>query len=249
MTPVDVCWMTQLMSSDLIDGEELTTLQGAPLTVNVADDGTVSIGGAAVVTPDLEAGNGVVHVINAVLMPPVNLPEPEELPVTLPAEEDEEEEQEQEQGDRGLVMGPIEEEEVEQGVRGLVLMPIEVVEEEEVVVVVEEEEEAEQGDRELVLVPSVEPEGPPEPLPETVVSLIRGKFSLVTLSRAVKVAGLVDELSAQGPFTVFAPNNRAFLDAVATLGTNPKDLLGNVAELQSLLPNHVVSGTVRLRRL
>ena len=205
-TPVAVCWVVQLMSGDLSDGAELTTLQGAPLIVNIADDGTVSVGGAAVVSRDHEAGNGVVHVIDSVLMPPVTLPEPEEPPVTLPAAEEEQQQQQQE----------------------------------EEVVKVEE-----QADRGLVLGPVVEPEGQSEPLPETVAILIRSKFSLVTLSRAIKVAGLVDELSAQGPLTVFAPNNRAFLGAVTTLGTNPKDLLGNVAELQSLLPNHVVSGKVR----
>ncbi|HSK90686.1 MAG TPA: fasciclin domain-containing protein [Euzebyales bacterium] len=55
-------------SSDLSDGDTLTTLQGDDLTVSV-DGGTVMVSGAEVVQPDLEAGNGVIHVIDGVLQP------------------------------------------------------------------------------------------------------------------------------------------------------------------------------------
>ncbi len=59
----------EAMSVDLADGD-LETLQGAPLAVAVKN-GNVTINGAAVITPDLEAFNGVVHGINSVLYPPV----------------------------------------------------------------------------------------------------------------------------------------------------------------------------------
>jgi len=46
------------------------TVNGAPITVTVVD-GMVMIDGTATVTAvDLEAGNGVVHVIDAVILPP-----------------------------------------------------------------------------------------------------------------------------------------------------------------------------------
>ena len=45
------------------------TLEGASLSIRVAG-GKVYIGGAQVTTPDVIASNGVIHVINKVLIPP-----------------------------------------------------------------------------------------------------------------------------------------------------------------------------------
>lgn len=55
-------------ASDLEDGQTLTTLQGGELTVGV-DGSTVTVNDAEVVQPDIEAGNGVIHVIDTVLQP------------------------------------------------------------------------------------------------------------------------------------------------------------------------------------
>lgn len=55
-------------SSELSDGDTLTTLEGTDLTVNV-DGSTITVGGAEVVQADIEAGNGVIHVIDGVLQP------------------------------------------------------------------------------------------------------------------------------------------------------------------------------------
>ena len=63
----------QFLSGDLSDGQELSTLQGDTLAVSISDDGVVKINGAAVVIPDLEASNGVIHVISSVLLPPQSL--------------------------------------------------------------------------------------------------------------------------------------------------------------------------------
>lgn len=57
-----------------LDGQDVTTVNGVTFTVNVADDGSVSLTDAsgndvAVVTTDIETSNGVIHVIDAVLMP------------------------------------------------------------------------------------------------------------------------------------------------------------------------------------
>lgn len=58
------------MSGDLSDGEQMvTTLQGDSLTIEVSDEG-VMVGDAQVVEADIEAANGVIHVIDGVLMPP-----------------------------------------------------------------------------------------------------------------------------------------------------------------------------------
>jgi uncharacterized surface protein with fasciclin (FAS1) repeats len=57
-----------------LDGEAVTTVNGAPITIGVADDGSVTLTDAAgndvaVVATDVQANNGVIHVIDAVLLP------------------------------------------------------------------------------------------------------------------------------------------------------------------------------------
>ncbi len=57
-----------VMAADLQDGQEVTTLQGEKLKVSIKD-GVVMIGAAQVTAADIETSNGVVHTINAVLVP------------------------------------------------------------------------------------------------------------------------------------------------------------------------------------
>lgn len=57
-----------VMSSDLSDGQVVTTLNGQELKVSIKD-GKVMINGANVIAADLAGSNGVVHVIDSVLMP------------------------------------------------------------------------------------------------------------------------------------------------------------------------------------
>jgi uncharacterized surface protein with fasciclin (FAS1) repeats len=55
-------------AADLKDGQKVKTLQGGELTVTIKE-GKVMINGANVTTADLGSSNGVIHVIDAVLMP------------------------------------------------------------------------------------------------------------------------------------------------------------------------------------
>lgn len=59
----------KVMAADVTDGLEATTVQGAPVNFTVAD-GSVKINDATIVTTDIETSNGVIHVIDAVIMPP-----------------------------------------------------------------------------------------------------------------------------------------------------------------------------------
>ena len=59
----------EAFAADLTDGQLIETLQGSNVTVSITADG-VFINDAQVTVADLEADNGVVHVINAVLLPP-----------------------------------------------------------------------------------------------------------------------------------------------------------------------------------
>jgi len=60
----------KLMAADLVDGQEIATLQGAPLTISLSDEGAM-VNDATIIATDIEASNGVIHVIDAVLVPPL----------------------------------------------------------------------------------------------------------------------------------------------------------------------------------
>jgi uncharacterized surface protein with fasciclin (FAS1) repeats len=58
-----------VMSGDLSDGMMATTVQGGDIEIGVMDG--VTINGANVVAADIAASNGVIHVIDAVILPPM----------------------------------------------------------------------------------------------------------------------------------------------------------------------------------
>lgn len=57
-----------VMAADLKDGQMVTTVEGSKLKVTIKD-GKVMIDGANVISADIPASNGVIHVIDKVLMP------------------------------------------------------------------------------------------------------------------------------------------------------------------------------------
>ena len=76
---------------------------------------------------------------------------------------------------------------------------------------------------------------------QTIVDAAVSNKDFSTLVTALKAADLVDALSGEGPFTVFAPNNDAFAkidsETLANL-LKPE----NVKALTNILTYHVVSG-------
>ena len=60
-------------AADVTDGLSVATVNGANLSFTVAD-GVVTVGDATVTTADVPASNGVIHIIDAVLMPPAPAP-------------------------------------------------------------------------------------------------------------------------------------------------------------------------------
>ena len=145
----------KVMSTDLSEGMEAETLKGDNITVSL--EGGVFINDSEVVTADIEGSNGVVHVIDEVLVP-----------------------------------------------------------------------------EDFVL--ETEPE-------ETVVDIAVNNGSFTTLVAALQEAELVEALSGEGPFTVFAPTDDAFADLLAQLDITAADLL-NHPQLTDVLLYHVVSGKV-----
>jgi uncharacterized surface protein with fasciclin (FAS1) repeats len=57
----------KVMSKDLSNGQKAKTVNGQEITVAIGDG--VKIENAKVTTADLEASNGVIHVIDSVIMP------------------------------------------------------------------------------------------------------------------------------------------------------------------------------------
>jgi uncharacterized surface protein with fasciclin (FAS1) repeats len=58
----------KVMSGDLSDGMTATTVNGGDITIKITD-GKVMINDAEVVIADVDTDNGVIHVINKVIMP------------------------------------------------------------------------------------------------------------------------------------------------------------------------------------
>jgi uncharacterized surface protein with fasciclin (FAS1) repeats len=69
------------VTSDMLEAGEVTTVNGATVTINLEDG--VMVNDATVVTADVEASNGVIHVIDSVLLPPA-----EDMEATPEATED-----------------------------------------------------------------------------------------------------------------------------------------------------------------
>jgi uncharacterized surface protein with fasciclin (FAS1) repeats len=57
----------KVMSTDLQDGMTAETVEGSSITIDLSDG--VSVDNANVVMADVEASNGVVHIIDAVILP------------------------------------------------------------------------------------------------------------------------------------------------------------------------------------
>jgi uncharacterized surface protein with fasciclin (FAS1) repeats len=78
-------------------------------------------------------------------------------------------------------------------------------------------------------------------LPHTVVDIAVDNEGFSTLVAAVTTAELVEALSGEGPFTVFAPTDDAFAAALEALGITAEELLASDG-LAGILTYHVVAG-------
>ena len=79
--------------------------------------------------------------------------------------------------------------------------------------------------------------------PKTVVDVIVNSADHTTLETAVVAAGLADDLTAAGPFTVFAPTDAAF--AALPAGTLNALLVNPTGDLANILLYHVANGSVK----
>lgn len=76
----------KVMAADLSDGLEATTLQGGTVVFKLAD-GAAMVNDANIIATDIETSNGVIHVIDSVILPPAAEGEPAAEATPTPAEE------------------------------------------------------------------------------------------------------------------------------------------------------------------
>ncbi|MEO0562283.1 MAG: fasciclin domain-containing protein, partial [Chloroflexota bacterium] len=176
----------------LIEGAEdgsadVETLNGA--TFSVALDGATPVinESANVIQTDVEASNGVIHIIDAVLLPPSDDMMAEAMSDDMS--------EDMAEGDMAEDMGDD----------------------------MMSEDMAEMG---------------------TIVDIAADAEDFSTLVSAVTAAELVETLSGEGPFTVFAPTNDAFAAALEALGLTAEELLADTETLTPILTYHVVASDV-----
>ena len=92
----------------------------------------------------------------------------------------------------------------------------------------------------LIVTPGTQ-NGPDSDPTMNIVETAVAAGSFNTLVAAVKAAGLVETLSGEGPFTVFAPTDEAFAQIPAD---QLNALLADKEALTALLTYHVVAGAV-----
>jgi len=163
----------KIMSGDLSDNMTATTLKGDDIAIGV--NNKVTINDSTVITADIEASNGVIHVIDKVLVS-----SDFKLDVTDPMM-DENKMDEDKMTDKEI-------------------------------------------DSDIVDIALSDPQ-----------------FSMLVM--LLQKADLVSALQSEGPFTVIAPTNDAFVDLVTSLGITPEELMAQ-PDLAKVLLYHVVSGNV-----
>ena len=72
------------------------------------------------------------------------------------------------------------------------------------------------------------------------VVVASSRDDLTILVAAVEAAGLAGTLANDGPFTIFAPDDEAFMDYLGEMGMTVEDALADTTFLTTLLQGHVV---------
>ncbi|HXJ34493.1 MAG TPA: fasciclin domain-containing protein, partial [Candidatus Eisenbacteria bacterium] len=80
---------------------------------------------------------------------------------------------------------------------------------------------------------------------QSIVQIAAGNPDFSTLVSLVQKAGLVQAISAPGPFTVFAPTNEAFAKLAKAAPATYAAVLADPALLAKVLTYHVVAGAIK----
>ena len=275
-------------STDLSDGQSIATLLGEEVTVTVNQNG-VMINNAMVTVADIAADNGVVHVIDAVLLPPpaettvVDIIVESELHTILEAAVIAADLATTLSGEGPFTVFAPTDAAFEALMAAFGVTAEELLEYPELTnvllyhVVAGQALASDLSDGQQIttlldadVVVSITADGvfinqaqvivadvtagngvvhvidavllPPTPPSNTVVDIIVNSDDHTLLEAAVIEAGLVEALSGEGPFTVFAPNDAAVVALTEALGITAEELLA-LPNLGEILQYHVVGAS------
>ena len=96
----------------------------------------------------------------------------------------------------------------------------------------------------VIVPPSLSQPAAPAPT-QSIVQIASGNPDFSTLVSLVQKAGLVEAISAPGPFTVFAPTNEAFAKLAKAAPATYAAVLADPALLAKVLTYHVVAGDIK----
>ena len=96
----------------------------------------------------------------------------------------------------------------------------------------------------VIVPPSLSQPAAPAPT-QSIVQIASGNPEFSTLVSLVQKAGLVEAISAPGPFTVFAPTNEAFAKLAKAAPATYAAVLADPALLAKVLTYHVVAGDIK----
>ncbi len=208
----------QAMAADVAGMTAATTLNGLDVSIKV-EDGTVYLNDTVqVILTDIEAANGVIHVIDAVLLPPFSVTNNRANNLNFRSGP----------GLNRSIIGTF-----PAGARAEALARNEAGDWVQI---------KNAGEIGWVFAPLTTPSGDLMSLPVapgTIAEIAAADGRFTTLVAAVQAAGLVDALNGDGPLTVFAPTDDAF--AALPEGT-VEALLADIPTLTDILLYHVVSG-------
>ena len=238
----------RLIAALISDGKEVATAQGENVLFSFAD-GVKKVNGATIVGKDIQAANGVIHVIDSVILPPSisgEAPAADEA-----AAEGEAAASDEATAEASTVMTDTVSAEATEAMTDTV--SAEATEAMTETVATEATEamtdtvsaEATEAMTETVATEEAAPEASSDETMAAMADIVdtavaAGSFN--TLVAAVQAAGLVDALKGEGPFTVFAPTD----DAFAKLPQETIDALlaDPTGDLTQILLYHVVAGKV-----
>jgi len=199
------------LASDITDGLTLTTLQGETIEFGVSD-GVVTVNEEAISATDISATNGVIHKIDGVMYPRA---------ILGPAPDTDED------SDTPGTSAPNTSDEDSN-------TPAPDTSDED------SNTPAPDTSDEDINTPAPDTSDEDSNTPGTLGEVADSDDDLSVLVELVTLAGLADALATAGPFTVFAPTNAAFEEAITDLD-NLESL--DVDVLTTYLTYHVVPGT------
>ena len=217
----------RLIRALISDGKEVTTAQGESVLFSFVD-GVKKVNDATIIGRDVQASNGVIHVIDSVLLPPSM------GGATAAAEEAAGESAEATETMTDTVAAEATEamtDTVSADATEAMTDTVAAEATETMTETVTTEEAAADAGSEEAMADMAD-------IVDTAVAA--GSFN--TLVAAVQAAGLVDALKGEGPFTVFAPTDDAF--AALPEGTVDALLADPTGDLTQILLYHVVPGKV-----